>query len=747
MVNFRNALVAWSCLLSLGVAQAQWAGLTPWSPPWLSPPLSDWQRANQLQQLGGARWLAQGVNGHGVIVAVLDTGLNRQVADFANWQRVLPGINAIDGSQNVQDESGHGTQVASLLAAPINGAGVVGVAPMATLLPIKVVAGDLASSAAVTAGLQAAQRAGARVVNMSLAATGPTATQALKELAATDRTLVVVAAGNQGQPEAAWPARYAGTAWAQGTMLVVGAVDVNRQLASFSNQAGSAAAHYLVAPGVNIQGAGTSGTLTLSGTSQATPAVSGAAALLLSKWPYLRASQVGAILLQTADDLGAPGVDPVYGHGLLNIDRALSPVGSFTYRTARGVTFTVPLSSGRVLSSQPRVASPQAFQGLITQVFDAHGRHFTRDEGQALAARTRLRLDTLLGQDGLLGELSLRPLGAGLLGWSYQAQTRPTQSPRGPWGPADPFSPQAKAPLAQFHAWQWRSPTQAGAPTGWQVAVGDGGTATMALGAGSLSGLDGIQHTAWAPQEWQSWLASPLIGLSPKHRLGAIGVPLAPGWQLRGAWLNPQADDSQARGRLQATELHHEGPGHRLNLNFSVLDEHGFLGGYSREPLGLNQQTRTVGVTLAGAWQLDTHWALGLQWTRADSPAPANHGLLLASTRLLADGHAVGLMRRDTWVPGDRLSLTHQAPLRASQGSLTYQVIDQVDPDTGVPHYAEHTVQLKPEARERLTELRYTRPDGPGRQWAVALAWRVHPDHDATASAELALGLSYNIRF
>jgi Subtilase family len=736
MVKLRNALAALGCLLGCTAPRAQWM---PQAPLWLSPQATEWQRANQLQQLGGARWLGQGVAGHGVVVAVLDTGLNRQVADFAGWSRVLTGFNALDGSSNVQDESGHGTQVASLVAAPANGAGVVGVAPWATLLPIKVVQGDLASSAAVTAGLQAAQRAGARVVNMSLAATGPTATQALKELAATDRTVVVVAAGNQGQAEVAWPARHAASAWAQGTLLVVGAVDASRQLADFSNRAGEVANHYLVAPGVGIVGAGAGGTLTLSGTSQATPAVSGAAALLLSKWPYLRASQVGAILLQTADDLGAPGVDAVYGHGMLNIDRALSPVGSFTYRTARGMSVTVPLNSGRVLSSQPRVASPQAFQGLITQVFDEHGRNFTRDEGQALAARTRLRLDALLGQDGLLGELSLRPLGAGLQAWSYQAQARPPDSAMALWGRADAFTPQARAPVAQFHAWQWSS--------GWQLAVGDGGTASMALGAGSLGGIGSPGQPSWAPLEWQSWLASPLIGLSPRHRLSAIGVPLGQGWQVRSAWLNPQADDSQARGRLQATELHHQGPHHRLNLNFSVLDEHGFLGGYSREPLGLNQQTRTVGVTLAGAWQLDTHWALGLQWTRADSPAPASHGLLLASTRLLADGHAVGLMRRDTWAPGDRLSLTHQAPLRASQGSLTYQVIDQVDPDTGVPHYAEHTVKLKPEARERLTELRYTRPDGPGRQWAVALAWRVHPDHDPTASAELALGLSYNIRF
>ncbi|MEY4429553.1 MAG: hypothetical protein RLZZ182_2242 [Pseudomonadota bacterium] len=724
---------------------AGWAlALLGWASPALSqwglfgptPSLTEWQRSNQVQQLGGGSWIGQGVTGHGVIVAVLDTGLTAQVPDFAGWQRVLTGFNAIDGSTNVQDLAGHGTQVASLIAAPLNGSGVVGVAPMATLLPIKVVQGDLASSAAVTAGLRAAQAAGARVVNMSLAATGPTATQALKDMAATDRTLVVVSAGNQGQGEVAWPARYAASTWAQGTLLVVGAVDAQRRLASFSNRAGEVAEHYLVAPGVDIQGAGTNGTLTLSGTSQAAPAVSGAAALLLSKWPYLRASQVSAILLQTADDLGTPGVDAVYGHGLLNIDRALSPVGSFTYRTASGLNVTVPLSAGRVLSSQPRVSSPTAFRGLITQVFDEQGRNFTRDEGQALAARTRLRLDTLLGHDGLLGEFSLRPLGAGLQAWSYQAQARPVLSSMAQWGRADAWSPQAQAPVAQLHAWQWAS--------GWQMAWGEGGTAAMALGAGSL-GTDNP-----APPEWQSWLASPLIGLSPQHRLSALTWPLSPGWQLRSAWLSPQGDDHQARGRLQATELHHQGPHHRLNLNVSVLDEHGFLGGYSREPLGLNQQTRTVGVTLAGAWQLDAHWSMGLQWTRADSPAPEARGLLLGSTRLLADGHAVGLVRRDTWAPGDRLSLTHQAPLRASQGSLTYQLIDQVDPDTGVPHYTEHTVQLKPDARERITELRYTRPVGAGRQagsLGLALAWRVHPDHDATAAPELALGVSYSLRF
>lgn len=111
-------------------------------------------------------------------------------------------------------------------------------------------------------------------------------------------------------------------------MIAVGAVDASKQVASFSNRAGSAQDHYLVAPGVDILAPKIGGGAALvSGTSFAAPHVSGAAALVLEAAPFLSAAQVVELLLDSATDLGAPGPDPVYGHGLVNLDAALGPLG------------------------------------------------------------------------------------------------------------------------------------------------------------------------------------------------------------------------------------------------------------------------------------------------------------------------------------------------------------------------------------------------------------------------------------
>src|SRR4029079_2967132 len=99
---------------------------------------------------------------------------------------------------------------------------------------------------------------------------------------------------------------------------------------------------------------------TLSGTSMATPYVTGAAALIKSGWKNLTAQQVASILFASATDLGAPGIDPVYGRGMLNVDAALKPIGDLgaptstsslslggTSVTTSGVTTTALQSAAR----------------------------------------------------------------------------------------------------------------------------------------------------------------------------------------------------------------------------------------------------------------------------------------------------------------------------------------------------------------------------------------------------------------
>jgi subtilisin family serine protease len=120
----------------------------------------------------------------------------------------------------------------------------------------------------------------ASIVNVSLSSANaydPRATQQ----AVRAGLLIVVAAGNDALANPVWPARFAKEAWANNQVIAVGAVDANHRIASFSNRAGDTAAWFLVAPGVDIVSSYVNGQYVyMSGTSMATPVVSGAAALV-----------------------------------------------------------------------------------------------------------------------------------------------------------------------------------------------------------------------------------------------------------------------------------------------------------------------------------------------------------------------------------------------------------------------------------------------------------------------------------
>jgi hypothetical protein len=235
--------------------------------------------------------------------------------------------------------------VAGIIAAEKNGVDLYGVAFNATILAIR--ADTQVTDAATCApnpapctlffptDIRAAidYAAGrAHVINLSLGAPvalGADIEQALIDAMAA-QAIVVAATGNDGAAQPSWPAAYAGDATvnASGQMIAVGAVDDTGTQAVFSNDCGSAMNYCLVAPGVDIVSTYPGGFAVASGTSQAAPHVSGAAALLIQLWPTLLPSEVVQILLTTATDLGAPGVDTVYGHGLLDLSTAILPAGS-----------------------------------------------------------------------------------------------------------------------------------------------------------------------------------------------------------------------------------------------------------------------------------------------------------------------------------------------------------------------------------------------------------------------------------
>jgi len=697
-----------------------------------APTSNEYSWSTTVSQLGMLGIHSRGILGQGVLVALLDTGINLSNPEFRDNSRVLTGYNAVDGSSDVSDTNGHGTHTSGILGAPGNGTGMYGVAPAATLLMVKVFNGGTASSTSINRGIDYAVSRGARVLNMSLGATTPTGDTALRLAAASNNTVIVVAAGNEAQRNPNWPSRYAKEAWANGTILAVGAVDANKRITSFSNRAGDTAQYYLVAPGVNIISSYNGGYAYLTGTSMAAPAVSGAAALVSGYWPYLRANQVAAILLNTADDLGAPGVDAVYGRGMLNVNRALSPIGSYTYRVNSGSKITVPLSTPGVMSSQPQVSTPSAFQGLTTEVFDEYGRNFTSDEGAALAARSVMTVDSILGRPNRMldaAELTLAS-GTSLL----RMQSRQTQVQHAGGSDALGMSGEPWNHTRQTDASMMRVQLA----SGHAFSAGDGGLSGMSLGlmgsgmATRLTGADSV-------------LGNPLLNFSPRHQFAALSSPLGMGWTARLGLARAKADTAAA-GDVNLMELAYEGHGRALNLSAGQLVEQGMLGGYSKPVMGLNQQTGTSGMTISGAWALGAHWTLTGAFSQTLTAAPSAQGLLINATKVTAQSYGVGLVRGDTWREGDRLSLTLNAPLRARNGQLSYSVVTGVT-EEGEPVYGTHTVKLAPAGQEWLTETRYATRLSNGASLSAVAALRINPDHDVNAKPQIALGVRYNQGF
>lgn len=277
--------------------------------------------------------------GGGAVIAVLDSAVDVSHPDLhanigpgvydALARKRGPGSPAVD----------HGTYVAGIAAAAGgNGEGISGVAPDATILPVTVCEATCPAEA-VARGIRYATRHGADVINLSLYV--GLIDEGLEDVlgaaaAARERGVVVVAAaGNNSEPYCVEPAA---------SVLCVGAVGPSDSRPLYTNGDVAMQSDYLVAPGGSDEGgcdtmvvstvspspqracpAGTHYAYSL-GTSAAAPHVAGVAALLSSVGAD--ASLIEDCILTSADDLGPPGRDPIFGYGRLNAAAAVECVAA-----------------------------------------------------------------------------------------------------------------------------------------------------------------------------------------------------------------------------------------------------------------------------------------------------------------------------------------------------------------------------------------------------------------------------------
>ncbi|GIF65148.1 hypothetical protein Ais01nite_31830 [Asanoa ishikariensis] len=260
--------------------------------------------------------------GSGVIVAVIDSGVDASHEDLAG--QVLPGKDLVKegGGDGHTDPVGHGTTVAGLIAGRSDDDdGVMGLAPNAKILPIRVLDADNRYSDAmiVARAVRLAVDSGAKVINLSLGGSGTSPALAAALDYAFARDVVVVACTGNVLPEATtnvwYPAREPG-------VIAVAGLEKETDVLWTGSITGNATV--LTAPATDLVGAKTGGFWRVRGTSFAAPLVSASAALVRSRWPTMRAGDVVNRLINTADDLGAPGRDNTYGFGRVDPLAALT---------------------------------------------------------------------------------------------------------------------------------------------------------------------------------------------------------------------------------------------------------------------------------------------------------------------------------------------------------------------------------------------------------------------------------------
>jgi type VII secretion-associated serine protease mycosin len=310
-------------LIALATVAGVMGALVGLPAPAFADSVRDTQWHLQYLKITEAHKISQG---EGVVVALIDSGVDSAHEDLTG--NILPGIDVVAGGNGngLGDTDGHGTAMAGLIAAHGHGTGgadgMLGIAPKAKILSIRITAGkNTSTSTAFVQAVDYAIAAKARIVSVSGAAQRADETMQAVQRAQAAGLLIVAAAGNLPEDGSfvIAPASYRG-------VIAVSATDRNGAIAAVSQRGPEVS---IAAPGIdinstsNVNGGGKRYTKGF-GTSESTAIVSGTAALIWSRYPTLTAREVATLLTTTAVDKGAQGRDPDYGFGIVDPLAALS---------------------------------------------------------------------------------------------------------------------------------------------------------------------------------------------------------------------------------------------------------------------------------------------------------------------------------------------------------------------------------------------------------------------------------------
>lgn len=680
---------------------------------------------------------SRGATGSGIGIAIIDSGIDLRSPEFTG--RLSAASQDVAGNAGIADEDGHGTAVAFTAAGARNGTGAHGVAYEASVIALRAdrpgscaarAEGDAESrcqfgSDAIARGVDAARTAGARVINLSLGGTAmPAQLQNAIARATAAGIVIVISAGNDGTDNPDAFAAVAGNAAiARRQVIIAGSVGTGDALSTFSDRAGTGAAQFLTAVGERVRAPDETGTVFLwSGTSFAAPQISGAVALLAQAFPNLSGAQIVELLFRTARDVGAAGIDPIYGNGVLDLTRAFQPVGA---TSVAGSGAAVSLLANATLSAPMGDARTGSLGAVILDSYD-------RAFGIDLAAT----IGHARSQPVLTGALALggRHVGATVGGTSVSV----TLAPR--------IGGMAVEPTRLTMAEGRGARALAGMVTqrvGARLSFGF----AFAQGSGALTAqLAGRREPAFLIGDTRALgFAGMAQGAGAiRQRFGALGVTAG----IEDGRLRRFAADTAARDprfTRMTLALDRRIGALALALGGERLAERDtVLGARFGAGLGAAQAVSWF-AGLEGRLDAGDGWSLGGQWRHGWTQASVRAGLS-GEGRIRTDAFSADIGKDGVW-GGDTLGLRIAQPLRVATGGIDIALPTLWDYDARrVGAWTTQRLNLAPDGREIDVEARYARALGIGAVQANVF-WRRDPGNIAALPDDYGLAMRYSLGF
>jgi hypothetical protein len=775
----RFGVIAISLLL-LGCASSGGGGSTtitpsgggspPPPPPPPPPPSADsfrtpeYNRMGALDQIHAADAYALGYTGQGVTIGIVDFNFNLSSSEV-NFAPGSVGPNATAlaiyqaqiGQAAPTDQ--HGQAVATVAAGIKNDVGIQGVAFNSTVLAV-----DFFSDVNETQIIQGGAvyhvsdpwtyitSRGVRIINTSFGyeagdvISNPPVVHDYYVLqsaakAVANGALLVASAGNAGGANPSqsnldiisdFPS-FGVTASSPGAFIIAGAVDSSNNIASFSDRAGSAMNYYMVAPGVNIVFPW-NGTLYIgSGTSFSAPLIAGAAAIVMQRWPTLTAHQVADILFASATDLGAPGVDPIYGHGLLNVVAALQPIGTTTILVSGA---NAPPVAGSAVVLAPMFGDARALRAALANVtiLDSFRRDFQADLSPLVSSRPAIPdlFDAI--EQRLAWRNASLPVSANA---SLAFELRRDRA-------------DAIVPSAGFAGPQPDRPFQtvfrlSGSDDGLGWTVGRGLSLSSALATSGLADpFANMSLTGLFSPMTQNGIGNfATVSLPFESSALSMGIYATENQGQTGRFTAPFRDQSEAvAARLESPV----GSNSQVAVELGVVsDTGGMFGSLASGGLKMGDRSSSAWLSTTFETPLSSHWYFESSLTLMASGASHPQGSVIDSIGpVLATSFAIGLARTDLFGAGDSLRFAAGQPLRAEVAPIA--IVSGVGRDsTGALLMGFTRSSLAASGRELDVESGYRFPIGDWLGEADA-AYRFDADNVRHAQAVVAV-LTLSRRF